>query len=147
MLVYDPNTNPLNTTEWAFPVAECIHIAGFALSIGTVALVDLRLLGLGMRNQTAAQLVKDTTPWTLIGLAIMLLSGPAIFSSNPAFYMRNGAFQIKMACLLAAIIFNYTIHNKVAKSKTSPIVEKLVGAISLALWVSVVAGGIFIAFI
>ena len=147
MLAYDLSTNPLNSTEWAFPVAECIHIVGFALSIGTVAVVDLRLLGLGMRNQTAAQLVKDTRPWTLIGLAMMLLSGPAIFSSNPVFYMRNGAFQLKMACLLAAIVFNYTIHNKVAKSNASPAIGKLVGAISLALWVSVVAGGIFIAFI
>ena len=147
MLAYDINTNPLNTTEWAFPVAECIHIAGFALSIGTVAIVDLRLLGLGLRNQTSAQLVRDTTPWTLIGLAIMLISGPVIFSSNPVFYLSNGAFQIKMACLLLAIIFNYTIHFKVAMSKDSPMLKKLVGAISLALWVSVVAGGLFIAFI
>jgi hypothetical protein len=147
MIAYDPSTNPLNTNEWAFPVAECIHIAGFALSIGTVALVDLRLLGLGMRKQSSAQLVKDTAPWTLIGLAVMLLSGPVIFSSNPMFYLRNGAFQIKMLCLFLAIVFNYTIHHKVATSNASPLAGKLVGAISLALWVSVVAGGIFIAFI
>jgi hypothetical protein len=147
MIAYDPSTNPLNTNEWAFPVAECVHILGFALSLGTVALVDLRLLGLGMRNQSSAQLLKDTTPWTLIGLAIMLISGPVIFSSNPVYYVSNGAFQIKMVCLLLAIVFNYTIHFKVATSNAPAIVGKLVGAVSLALWVSVVAGGIFIAFI
>jgi len=147
MIVYDPSTNPLNTTEWAFPVAECVHIVGFALSIGTVAIVDLRLLGIGMRNQTSAQLVKDTAPWTLIGLAIMLLSGPVIFSSNPVFYLHNGAFQLKMLFLLAAIIFNYTIHYWVAKSEGPRIAGILAGAISLALWVSVVASGLFIAFI
>ena len=130
-----------------FPVAECFHIVGFALSIGTVALVDLRLLGLGMRNQSSAQIVKDTAPWTLIGLAVMLLSGPLIFSSNPLFYPGNGAFQIKMLCLFLAIVFNYTVHHRVATSNASPMLGKLVGAISLALWVSVVAGGIFIAFI
>jgi hypothetical protein len=147
MFAYDPSTNPLNNNEWAFPVAECVHILGFALSLGTVALVDLRLLGLGMRNQSSAQLVKDTTPWTLIGLAIMLISGPVIFSSDPVLYLNNDAFQVKMICLLLAIVFNYTIHFKVATSDVPPIVRKLVGAISLALWVSVVAGGIFIAFV
>ena len=60
--------------------------------MGTVAIVDLRLLGLGMRHQSSAQLVRDTTPWTLIGLVIMLISGPLIFSSNPVFYLSNGAF-------------------------------------------------------
>jgi len=147
MIAFDPSTNPLNTNEWAFPVAECVHIVGFALSLGTVALVDLRLLGLGMRKQSSAQLLKDTAPWTLIGLAIMLISGPVIFSSDPLLYLNNSAFQIKMLCLFLAIVFNYTIHHKVAKSNSSPIIAKLVGTISLALWVSVVAGGIFIAFI
>src|SRR6266699_154308 len=53
LLTYDPATNPLNNNEWAFPLFECIHIAGFALSIGTIAIVDLRLLGMGMRRQSA----------------------------------------------------------------------------------------------
>lgn len=147
MIVYDPSSNPLNTNEWAFPVAECIHIAGFALALGTIAIVDLRLLGLGMRNQTSAQLLKDTVPWTLIGLAIVLISGPVIFSSDPFLYVYNDAFQIKMLCLFVAIVFNYTIHWKVAKSNASSFAGKLVGAVSLALWASVVACGIFIAFI
>lgn len=147
MIVYDPSSNPLNTNEWAFPVAECVHIVGFALALGTVAIVDLRLLGLGMRNQTSAQLVKDTMPWTLIGLAIVLISGPVIFSSDPFLYVYNPAFQIKMLCLFLAIVFNYTIHWKVARSNASSIAGKLVGAVSLALWVSVVACGIFIAFV
>jgi hypothetical protein len=77
----------------------------------------------------------------------MLLSGPVIFSSNPIFYLHNGAFQLKMLFLLAAIIFNYTIHHWIAKSKAPRIAGILAGAISLALWVSVVASGLFIAFI
>ena len=44
-LRYDPTTNPLNNNEWSFPLLEIFHILGFALSIGTVAVVDLRLLG------------------------------------------------------------------------------------------------------
>ena len=52
--------NPLNSSEWSFPILECFHIVGFAVAIGTVAIVDFRLLGLGLRRQTPRQLTKDT---------------------------------------------------------------------------------------
>ena len=53
---YDPATNPLNNNEWAFPLFECIHIAMFAMSIGTIALVDFRLLGLALRSRSPIEL-------------------------------------------------------------------------------------------
>jgi len=140
-------SNPLNESELAFPVLECIHIIGFALSIGTIAIVDFRLLGIGMKRQTPAQLLKDTSIWTLVGIVIMLFSGLMLFSSDPDMYYLNWAFLIKMVCLLLAIIFNYTIHRNVARSETIPPHSKLVASISLVLWGSVVFGGIFIAFI
>ncbi|MEO8050264.1 MAG: DUF6644 family protein [Acidobacteriota bacterium] len=146
MLAYDPSTNPLNNNDWAFPLLEIIHIASFAVAIGTITVVDLRLLGVGMRRQSSKQLLKDTTPWTLIGLAIVLMSGPMIFSSDPNMYLANPGFRFKMWALLIAIVYNYTIHSKVARSNPSPVLGALVGGVSLALWVSVVFGGLFIAF-
>ena len=140
-------SNPLNESPLAFPVLECIHIIGFALSIGTIAVVDFRLLDIGMRRQTPAELLKDTSAWTLVGIVIMLLSGLMLFSSDPDMYYLNWAFLIKMACLLLAIIFNYTIHRTVARSETPTPHSKLVASVSLVLWGSVVFGGIFIAFI
>jgi hypothetical protein len=147
-LVYDPTTNPLNNNEWAFPLLEIIHIAGFTLSIGTIVPVDLSLLGWGWGKQgAAAQLLRETGAWTLAGLVIMLISGPLIFSSDPNMYLHNYSFLFKMVALLLAIVYNYTIHRKVALAGASPGVSKAVGAISLLLWVSVVAGGLFIAFV
>ena len=146
LLTYDPATNPLNTTEWAFPFFECIHIASFAMSVGTIALVDLRLLGLGMRHQTAAQLVKDMMLWTLAGLLIVITSGLVIFTSDPLRYYYNPSFRLKIICLLIAIIYNYTIHRKVALSKPAMFVAQLVAAISLLLWVTIVFAGLFYAF-
>src|SRR5437016_284362 len=145
-LAYDPATNPLNTTEWAFPFFECIHIASFAMSVGTIALVDLRLLGLGIRHQTAAQLVKDTILWTLAGLIIVITSGLVIFTSDPLRYFYNPSFRFKVICLLIAIVYNYTIHRKVAMSKAPPLANILVGGLSLLLWVSIVFAGLFYAF-
>src|SRR5438132_786079 len=97
--------NPLNDLSWLFPALEVWHILGLALSIGTIAIVDFRLLGFGMKRQTAAELAKDLAPWTLVGLMSMLLSGGLMFATDPDMYYLNHSFQIKMVCLLAAIIF------------------------------------------
>jgi uncharacterized protein DUF6644 len=139
--------NPLNSSELIFPTLEVIHIVGFAVLVGTIAIVDFRLLNLGMRRQKAAEVASDLAPWTAIGLAMVLLSGPLMFSSDPDMYYLNRSFQVKMVLLLAAIIFQYTIHRKVAKSEGPPFRQKLVACVSMVLWVGVIFGGIFIAFI
>jgi hypothetical protein len=144
---YDPATNPLNNNEWSFPLLEIIHIVGFAIAIGTIFMVDLRLLGAGLRRRLPSQLSKDLAPWTLGGLAAVLMSGPLIFSSDPNMYLNNSGFRFKMGALLIAIVYQYTIHRKVAFSDPSPAVGALAGIVSVALWVSVVAGGLFIAFV
>ncbi len=147
MLIYDLNANPLNSNEWAFPLTECFHITAFALSIGTIALVDLRLLGLGMKHQTSGQLARDTSLWTLAGFIIVIFSGLLIFSSDPIHYLYNQAFRFKISALVLGLVYNYTIHRKVALSNPSPGMGALVGGVSLLLWVAVVFSGLWIAFI
>lgn len=139
--------NPLNSSEYSFPMLEFFHIVGFAVAIGSVALVDFRLLGLGLRRQTAGQIFEDTGLWTIFGLTVAVFSGLLLFSTDPDKYYLNLSFVFKIAALLVAIVFHYTIHRKVAFSPTSPAASRLVACVSLALWVSVVFGGIFIAFV
>ena len=144
---YDPAANPLNNNEWSFPLVECIHIAAFAMSIGSIALVDLRLLGLGLKRQTPAQILKDTSLWTLAGLVIVITSGLVIFSTDIFRYYYNPSFRYKNVALVVAILYNYTIHRKVAMSdRASPIVGSLVGGVSLLIWISIVFAGLFYAF-
>jgi hypothetical protein len=143
---YDAATNPLNNNEWSFPLLEIIHIVGFALAIGTIFMEDLRLIGMGMRRQPVSQLYKDLAPWTLGGFVAVLMSGPLIWSSDPNMYLNNGAFRFKMGALVIALLYQYTVHRKVALSDPSPVVGALVGVVSVGLWVSVIAGGLFIAF-
>ena len=144
---YDPSTNPLNNNEWSFPLFECIHIAMFAMSIGTIAVVDFRLLGLTLRRQTPIELLKATSLWTLIGLVVVITSGLVIFSSDPVRYYYNPAMRYKLIALVFAIVYNYTIHRKVILSKAGPLVSGVVAAISLALWISIVFAGIFYSFV
>ena len=117
------------------------------MTVGTIALVDFRLLGFGLRRQSAAELAKALAPWTLFGLVMVLLSGPMLFSSDPDMYYLNLSFQIKMVLLLLAIVFHYTIRRKLLRGELSPGLNKPVACISLALWTSMIFGGIFIAFI
>lgn len=144
---YDPANYWLNTNEWSFPVCEVLHIIGFALLIGTIMIVDLRLLGVGMRRQTSAELVKDTAPWTLLGLAMVLTTGPLIFFSDPGMYVYNKSFRFKITMLVIAMLWNWTIHRKVANMKDPGDMGKFVGMISILMWVSLIFAGIFIAFI
>jgi hypothetical protein len=139
--------NPLNSSALVFPVLECFHIVGFALSIGTIAIVDFSLLGIGMRRQTPAQLARDTWLWTLSGLVLMLFSGLLLFSSDPDMYYLNWPFLIKMAFFISAVIFHYTVHRKAVASDTPPPNGKLVAWVSILLWCGVVFGGIFIGFV
>ena len=138
--------NPLNASEFIFPTLEVFHIVGFAMCVGTIALVDFRLLGVGMNHQKVAEVAQDAAPWTLAGLALILLSGPLMFSSDPDMYYLNPAFQVKMACFALALLFNYTVRRRVALRGGSEGIGRLVAVISLLLWISVIFGGIFIAF-
>jgi hypothetical protein len=141
-------TQAMIENEWMFPAAECVHIASFALAIGTIALVDLSLLGVGLQRKAAAQIARSTGLWTLTGLVLIIFTGFLLFASDPDMYLRNSSFRFKITFLVLAIVYNYTIHRKVALSEGgSGMGTKLVAGISLALWISVVFGGLFIAFV
>jgi hypothetical protein len=148
MLLQNALADALNDTEWAFPLAECIHIGGFAIAVGSIALVDFRMLNLGLRQETAARILRYTELWTVFALIFVLFSGLMLFISQPGVYKINPIFPIKMYVLLAALIYNFTVHRKVATMQNPPTgLSKLVAAISLLLWVAIVFGGIFTGFL
>lgn len=148
MLLQNAIADALNNTEWAFPLAEVFHIGGFAVGVGSIVLVDFRMLNLGLRKQSVATLLRYTEPWTLIALVFVLFSGALLFLSQTFVYIPNWVFQAKMALLVIALIYNFTIHRKIATSQVaSPGVQKVVALVSLLMWVGIVFGGIFIAFV
>ena len=138
--------NPINSSALVFPVMEVFHIAGFVVAIGVTAVVDFRILGLVPLQQTPSQFAKSTQFWMLGGLLVAIFSGLELYSSDPDMYYLNWSFLIKIACLIAVIVLNYTIHRKLVQEDSSSGVAKLVACISLLLWASVIFGGIFIGF-
>jgi hypothetical protein len=148
MLLQNAVADALNGSEWVFALTECVHIGGFAVAIGSIALVDFRMLNLGLRHDTAARILRYTELWTLVALLFVGFSGVALFLSQTDIYRVNLIFPFKMYVLAAALIYNFTIHRKVATMENPPPVLSMLAAIvSLLLWVSVVFGGIFTGFL
>ena len=137
----------MNAYEWVFPAVQSLHFIGFAISIGTIVIVDLRLLGIGMRRHAAAELAAELDAWTRLGIAVMLITGPLMFSTDAVAYHYNPSFQFKMICLGLALLSHLTLHRRAVQPDASPGTAKLAAATSLLLWTAVVAGGRMIAFI
>ena len=139
----------IRTSPWAFAVVESIHLLGLAAIGGAVLVVDLRLLGLGLRRQSVREVARDAQPWLLGSLAVMVTTGAALFLSESTKCYYSTSFRVKMAALALAIAFTFTVRRKVTANDTArsrPVEQKLVAIVSLALWLGVAASGRWIGF-
>jgi len=139
----------IRSSLWLFPVIESVHLLALALIGGAILLVDLRLLGLGLRRQPAAELARDAQRWLTGGLAVMIVTGLLLFSSEALKCYYNQAFWIKMSALGPAIVFAFTVRRKVAAAEEGtirPVWRKMTAAVSIGLWLVVAASGRWIGF-
>jgi len=139
----------VRSSLWLFPVIEAFHLVGFAVLGGVVLLMDLRLLGLVMRTQPAAQVERDARPWLLGSLSVMVVSGVLLFLSEAVKCYYSFPFRVKIVSLFLAVIFTWTLHRKVASRddrSIGPIRGRVVGLVSLVLWGLVAWGGRWIGF-
>lgn len=139
----------IRNSQYTFPIVEFFHLAALAIIGGAILVVDLRLLGLGLKRTSVAQLAKDAQPWVTGSLIVMLLSGIGLYSSEATKCYQSPAFWIKMIALALAMLFTYTVRRRTAAADEqgiSPIASKSVGVVSLALWFTVAWGGRWIGF-
>jgi len=104
----------IRENEYAFPWIECVHVLAITLVVGSISIVDLRLLGLAWRDRPVRGVLRDVLPvtWTAFGLAVA--SGFLLFSSNAPAYARNPFLQAKLGLLLVAglnmALFHWCVH-------------------------------------
>ncbi len=122
---------------------EIIHLIGLALLIGTILMVDSSLLGLGIGRQPVSRIARELNLFTVLGLTIMLVSGPLILTSEAVRCYKTPAFWVKMALLAIAIAFHFTIHRRVtlAEPPEPHPNARMVASLSLALWFGVALAG------
>jgi hypothetical protein len=144
--VYDTSTNFLNVHEWAYGLTEIAHILSLAVGVGLIALVDMRLLGIGVERASAERLWKATAVVSLMGLVVAVTTGLMIFSTDPIRYFRHPTMRFKLVLVLVALAFNYTVHSRVVCGRYPHVARSGVAVLSLMMWVAIVFSGIFYAF-
>lgn len=131
---------------WMFPVIECIHLLGLAMLGGAVLVVDLRLLGFGLRDQPAQELAQKLHPWLVRSLAVMISTGIPMFLSEAQKCYYSPPFWYKMCLLTLAATFALTVRRRVAAGSSGPLRRGLTAIASLTLWFGVGFSGRWIAF-
>jgi hypothetical protein len=139
----------IRDSTWLFPVIESVHLLGLAVIGGSVLVVNLSLLGVGLGSRSVAQLWHDARPWFVGSLLVMLSSGALMFTSEAVKLYYHEAFWVKMSALLASLVFTATVQRRTAlgdPGHVSTLRRRAVGSVSLLLWFLVGAGGRWIGF-
>ena len=133
--------------SWWFPFLESIHVVAITLVVGSILMVDLRLLGVAGVRYTASRMTRELTPWTWAAFWVALVSGLGMFVTRAPVYIENPAFQVKLVLLLLACanmaLFQFRTFRDVAgwdAAAATPVAARVAGAASLLLW-----GGILLA--
>ena len=140
--------------EALFPWLESIHVLAIVLVVGSIAMVDLRLLGWASRDRAVSRVTADVLPITWIAFAVAALTGVLMFLAKAAIYGYNLYFLLKMGFLLLAgcnmLYFHQFTHRGVASwgaaDNTPPRAARVAGAVSLSVWVCIVVFGRWIGF-
>lgn len=148
-----PAANAMRNSLWLFDITETTHTLGIVLVAGTIMLVDLRLLGMGLRQEPVSHVVSRIVPWTLSGFALMFFTGGWLFSAEASKLYHSPAFRIKLLLLslagLNALIFHLTVYRSAAEWDERiaiPARARVAGLISLVLWIGIIAAGRSIAY-
>lgn len=146
-----PTHDMMLDTRWAWPISESIHFFGLCLLIGTVGLFDLRLMGVA--KQLSPALLHRLIPFGIAGFFLNVTTGTFFLSATPDQYIYNNAFRAKVVFLAIAginvLLFYTTMFRKVrtlGPGDDVPLPAKVIGAVSLSMWIAVISAGRFLTF-
>jgi hypothetical protein len=155
--------NWLQQTGWAvsirqdetlFPLIESVHVLAITAVLGTISIVDLRLMGLTSREQPISKTMREVLPLTRIAFFFAALTGSLLFASHAVDYSHKAPFIAKMLLLSVALINIGVFHLITARGIAAwdrelrvPAAARLAGAVSLGLWIAIVACGRWIGFV
>jgi uncharacterized membrane protein SirB2 len=144
-----PLSLKIQTVLWIIPAVQTVHILCVAIVMSTMAMLDLRLVGLAGRAQSVSRAVSRWVPWVWGTLPVMLLTGCILIIGEPTRELMNPYFRAKMAMLTAVVLITLLVQlrNKdAAYWEKRTISAKFAGTFSLLLWVGIVAAGRWIAY-
>jgi len=146
----------MRESPWLYPAVETVHIVGIGLLFGSIAMLDLRLLGLA-RNIPVRRLARHVLPWSAASFLLIVPSGLAMFTAYATDFIASPVFVLKM-CLIMAAGLNAALFQAIVfpsvdvwdseemRKLAPPPSARVSAAVSLAIWVSVIACGRLLAY-
>jgi len=135
-----PPAIAISESSWLFPGIESVHVLAITLVVGSITMVDLRLLDVNLRDRPVGELIDEILPWTWTSFAVAVCSGALLFSSNATHYWGTVPFRAKMLLLVLAgvnmWVFHATIHRSIevwGRQPRTPRAAKFSGGVSLGL--------------
>jgi len=138
----------MRNSIWAFAVTEAVHLLGLCLLGGAVLVVDLRLLGVGLKRQTIQELLRYARPWLIAAIIVMLATGVLLFATVAVKLYYNTSWWVKISTLPVALLFTFLVRERLVRMdglQTSTL-TRVIGAGSILLWFTVAAAGRWIGF-
>ena len=135
-------------TGWLYAAISVTHYFTLFVLVGTIILVDLRILGVAARSQSVTQVAETLFPWTWTALALALLSGFLMFVTDGGDYYPDRVFRVKMTVILLALITAIIVQRNFRKWDQAPAMStgaKLVAFVSIVLWIGSILAGVEIA--
>jgi hypothetical protein len=153
-LLYDSHIGTaIRESDYVFSIIESVHVLGITLLVGTIALLDLRMLGLVLRPIPITRIARAVFPLTWAGFAVMLTSGFLLFWAEAAKNYSNPAFRTKLVLLalvgINPLVFHTTIYRRVHEWEAlaiSPWRARAAAIFSLTLWSGIIVAGRAIAY-
>jgi hypothetical protein len=142
----------IRESDWLFPTIETVHVLALVLVVGSILMVDLRLLGIVNRERSVRSVTAERLPVTWSAFLVAAVAGSFLFSSKAVTYYDDFPFRLKVVCLVLAGInmawFHALTYRRVAEWDLGPPprAARIAGGISLILWVTVVGAGRWVGF-
>lgn len=138
---------------WLYPAVEIVHIIGFVTLVGSIVVLDLRLLGLSPRLPVRA-LAQHVLPWSFGALLLIVPTGLMMFIAHAGDLVSNTAFVAKMSLLFCAAVNAAVFHAGVFRGVSVwdsgaavPAAARLHALLSLLIWAGVLACGRLLAYV
>jgi uncharacterized membrane protein len=134
----------MQQSSYAFPLAEMAHLLSLAILGGAILVIDLRLLGVGLKSQSAERLVQEFAPYLTGCLVASVVSGLLLLSGEPLKCYYNLAFRLKMLFLSLAVLFYFIVQKRTFQFEREgrhKLLQKLAAIVSLLLWLAVGLAG------
>ncbi len=142
----------LHESLYAYTIIETVHVLAITLSVGAIALVDLRLLGAAFRATPVSQMLDRILPWTVAGFVVMMLTGLLLFYAIPVRTFHSVWFRTKLILLILGAVNIWLFHRRVQRDRArwdlgpTPRNARIAAVVSLCVWAGVIVMGRMIAY-